>query len=243
MIDKLKAIYQRDRMLVITPAFAIILFLVIIPFIIIPQVQLLSVVRNDIAKGKERLAHLEDKNAKLEQADVADLQQQFALSSAALPSTKDIGSLLVAIDILSQKHGVTLSDFSTSLGILDEAPALGAGAPSPSLVIAVAIGGNLENIKAFLEAISASLPIVSVSNVSFSKNGAAISLVFYYKPIVTSLPPVDSDLPDLTRYKETIATLSARRALTGSQPLTIPNFEDQSAPAKPQIFNRPDPFF
>ena len=206
--------FEKKRSLVLPLLVALLILL--IPFLIVPQVRLLFETSRDIEEGRGRLLRLEDKRSKL-LATGELLRQHFLLASSALPSGKDVGIVLVALDALSQKHGVTLANFSTSA--LEEGGEQSKEGTTgvPAILVTVTVKGERTNITSLIEELEKSLPLMRIKAIAVVKDSAAISLASYYKPVQTALPPSDTPLVSLSDFNETIATLSSFTKQTSFQ--------------------------
>lgn len=233
--------YRKNQKSVFMPVAILFVLLLLALFFIIPQVQLLLKVREDLREGKDRFSRLEAKKAQL-QSTSAKLGTDFALSSLAIPSSKDIGLMLVTLDIIAQRSSVVLGNFTTSVGSLDDSTAKTGGSIAPSINMIISVKGETTTIRNFLKNLLISLPLLKIDSISQTKNSTSIVLTFFYKPIITTLPSVDSELPKLDKFQKTIDTLASRSAQLGLS-IQQPSAEDQNLPQVPQLFQRSDPFF
>lgn len=214
------------------------LFILLIPVLIAPQVQLLFETSREIEEGKARLIRLEDKRSKLASAGEEGLREKFFLASSALPSSKDVGIVLVALDALAQKHGVTFVNFSTSA--LDDSSKQNLGSnTSPAILVTVTVRGDRDDTSQLIEELERSLPLMKVRAIAVVKKDTALSLESYYKPIVSSLPPSDSPLVPFSDFNQIIATLSSFTKQTSFVEASPTTPDRERLPSK----ERANPFF
>lgn len=243
ILEKLSFYRQYQGVTIYAPLLSIVLIALLVPFIIIPQVQAILQVREEIDVGRKRFIRLEEKRTKLQLGDTTKLRHDLSLTTLALPSTKDIGAALVTLDILAQKNGITVGNFSSSIGAIDEVnETKGSGTVlvgAPSIKLSVAVIGEEAKIKNFLTSLTLALPLMRVEEIVLSKREATITLSVYYKPIIANLPPVDSELPSFEKLAPTLSTLASRSAQLGLS-IDTTNFDSENIQQK---FQRSNPFF
>lgn len=227
---------------------AILIIVLLIPFVIVPQLQVVLKARDDITQAKVLLKKLQDKKTSLQTMDDAKLRHDLSLATLAIPTSKDIGAALVTLDILAQKNLVTLGNYSSTVGSIEggsdlkvnpNAPQLSA----PSIRITIAVVGEKENIKAFLSAVTTALPLMEVDEISAAKNITTIGISSYYKPILASAPALDSQLPSADKFNPVLTLLASRSAQIGLSVDTTPPIDFSQPSQDLQLFKRANPFF
>ena len=237
MFEKITFTRPKDQRSLIIPALGIVLLL-LIPILIVPQVQLLFQVAREIEDQKFYISKLENKRTQLTTIGDEELRANFLLSSAALPSSKDVGGSLVALDALAQEHRVTIVNFTTT----DTDEKLTSRVAAPAIAITVTVQGGRQEIQDFVDDLGRSLPLMNVKGIALIKNKAAIALASYYKPIDTKLPPPELPLPLFSDFNQTIATLSSFTKQTSFVEGPPVSYQEDSSGFNP-TGGRENPFF
>lgn len=205
--EEIKKIYLRYR-LYIFPAVVAVSSLILIIFVIYPQI--ISLIENQALEknilGKSKL--LEAKAQELESYNIGDLSRKVSFALGSYPTDKDsVYALGVLQRIIAQLGFNIISISLASSGIKNPA--------SQSYSFKLEILGSVALLPSLLNSIENSPRLMRVSGVEVSSSsttqGTSISLVvdMLYASAPSGFGSIDSPLPSLSeKDEETIAKLS-----------------------------------
>ena len=217
-IDFVKAFYFKYRIL-ICPTLVGISSLILIVFIIYPQI--LKLISNNealngvLAKNK----NLEVKASQLENINDGELNQNLNLSLAALPMDKDLAGALGEVQSLVNQSGFNL--LSLSVGSGNDVGEFN------GFNVKAEVEGSQVLLASLLTTIESSGRIMKVSSVELNRLSikesvnAVVTIEVFYSPIPTTLGAIDSPLPKVEdKDKEVLANLAAARGFSGAVVVT-----------------------
>lgn len=189
-INTLQALYYHNKNNLM-PIMIIIGCLVLFLSFILPQIQELFSIRDQENALRAQINSLQTKYNVIQNLDDTSLEDNFRIASKALPSYKDYAGIITGISKAAAKSGVSLSDFSFSVGDLSTKSAM-LTAP-PSISISLSLRGNLELTKTFIKNLSHQSPLSEIISVEANKSSSTLITNFYYKPF----PPLkfSADIP------------------------------------------------
>lgn len=172
-------LYYRFRDFLL-PVGVILVSLLLLNFVVLPQVGKLRELQGKVAEKKDTIAVLSANNKYLRSLDDTTLDNSLETLSQALPPDKDFISVIEAIEEAGIAANVAVSDFSFTVGDLSTASA--SLKPQLTLDTSLSVHGDFSDSKRFLETLMKSLPISEVKTVAFSKTDTTIQISFDYKP-------------------------------------------------------------
>lgn len=195
--NTLKIVYSRNKEYV-PPIGMVLLSLLLFVLLILPQVADISQLQNNEGEMKKKIAGLQTKYNFLKNYDDSNLDNQVKIASNALPRQKDYSGIVSAISKSAGNSGISLDDFSFTVGDLTTEPTVSS---PPSIQVSFTIKGSIDSTKKFLQSLSKQLPLSEVTSLQISNGVTSLSTIFYYKPFpslqVSGLE--DSPLSPLTQ--------------------------------------------
>lgn len=164
---------------------------------ILPQMNNLFSVQEEVQATQSRIAVMRENNRFLSNLNKADIDRDFTVATEALPSNKDFIGILNAISKAALSSNVSLGDYDFFLGTVNTDTSEKNVNPDADLVnISLKIDGNITDINNFMLEIEKKLPLAEIKTVNFSDNTAEVLLVFHVKP----LPDLDINYSDQLEY-------------------------------------------
>lgn len=163
--------------------------------VIIPQAQKWLSIRDEETATRQRLANIRNNIAFMSALNKQANDDNMKLAVRALPVEKDFGAIINAVAIAAVQSGVSVDDFSFSLGLVSS----GSGAKKSqgemnenmTSSITLSLEGGIDKMKTFITKIGEKLPISEIESVNFDNNGTYLSLFFHSKPYAA--PRVSED--------------------------------------------------
>jgi hypothetical protein len=175
-------------------------------FIIIPQIQDFFLIRAEVDRYKEKNELLKGNISYIGKLDDGVLDSQFKTVSLALSTKKDFVNIVNSLSRASEKTGVELGDFSFEVGDLSTNSARLTASPVLSLNITVA--GKIDAVHAFVNALYAQIPLMSISSLQLTEGSATIRTEFPYKPYVAgSLNTTTRFVPFSNKEQQVLADI------------------------------------
>lgn len=179
-----KKIYSKYKKHLIYVCAIFVCFLVII-FYAIPELSEISKINEARKQETEKLKILNNNLKILRELNQNTLDSQFDTVTSALPSGKNFESILNSISQSAGKSGVSLEDFSLSVGDVS-APAAESSKGFPFIEIALSIGSSPRQLVEFLSDLSKTFPLSEITSLQKSDVGASVRVRFYYKSFLTT---------------------------------------------------------
>ena len=201
--------YQKYK-LILFPLAMISSSIILIFFVIIPQVNRLLDTNRNIGELNKKNAFLETKAQELEVLDAEDLQEKLNLALVALPQETDFANLIGVILNLTSQSQFSLLSFQTDK--VDPQ----AGSKSSAYGVKLGLSGPKETLETLLSDIEKNSRVMKVTSVEYTAVRADepidvnLGIEMYYSPIPSSLGAVDTPLPKLSEKDETIIATLAR---------------------------------
>jgi hypothetical protein len=174
------------------PIFVVFACILILFFVIIPQFQNYLLSRRQLDEETQKLNVLKNNYNFLTSLDDSKNSSDLKLLSLVLPPSKDFTGIINAISASASKTGVSIGDFSFSLGNLAKAENLGISS-QPSIKIEINLIGDAQAITNFINELYKTAPVAEIVSVKTNLNNSNLTILFYYKPF----PPqnVSDDVP------------------------------------------------
>lgn len=170
--------------------------------VIIPQVNDLFSINNEVAATRERIKNLKGNINYLTSLNHANLTDNLQLTFSALPSEKDFAAIMDAINQSAIESGVSVSDYTLVIGELATPSAKLKSFSSVDLLLTV--GGTREMAKQFVKRIYGILPLSQITALSLTEETSTMKISFYVKSFpqesydvvekIKQIPPQDAAL-------------------------------------------------
>lgn len=210
----------------------IVVSLLLLFFVIIPEVGQWFSIRDEISATQKRIAVLQANIAFLTNLDKNTVTSQLQIASQALPPDKNFGTILDTIANAAVSSGISLSDYSFPVGNVSKSSATDTTNSTgvSTLTVTITVDGTVDQLSKFIKAIETSLPLAHVTSIDGNNGTTAVTIDFYQKPF----PPVDSsgDTP-LTPLSEEKKTLLQKLSTWGNATKVTPTQSDSSGSAVP----------
>jgi hypothetical protein len=215
----MKSLYLQYK-LIILPILVGIASLIIIVFVIVPQVQNLLEGQQKLSLEKNRLAIVEAKAEELENINQDIYNQKLGIALASLPIEKDLNVTIGVFRQLAASVSMSLSSMRLN----------SQGAENDGFTVRAEMFGPTKSLGDLLEVIDNSPRIMKLqsfetASVGNSTDVVSVSMIVkvYYSPAPTTLGPVDTPLPVLTeRDGATLDKLTQNQIPLG-QTVVLPN--------------------
>lgn len=178
-LDNLMVLYRHNKAFLL-PVGVIVVSVLIIIYIIFPQIQQYFNSQSLVNAEQQKLNTLKANYSLLSSLDDVQIDVDLKTLSLGLPGQKDFAGIIDAINYVSAKTGVSVGNFEFSLGNLSATNF--AGTAYPSTKIDVSLKGDPKNIANFVQEIVKTMPVAEVSSVNISGNIGSLVILFYYKP-------------------------------------------------------------
>lgn len=175
-----------------------------------PKITGIFQLQKQIREDKKRLAQVTEKVNALEGLDEIELETKSEKVLEALPSEKNIASLLYTLKILGQQAGVVLKDIEVSPGELStrSAQPKTKGEPEvPLLSFSLTIEGEDEKVRNFFDRIETTLPLMKISLIDLSQKGedsvdGNLKLAAFFLLLPKELGVIEKPLALITSQEE-----------------------------------------
>lgn len=201
MKEELLRIYTKYKKQIL-PLLLIILSLFIVFRVILPQFFSISETNSAIAAKKQELETLKNSIKVLETISDDIVSADLALSTDALPTTKDVARIFGALSTAAKTSDTDLNEFSLKIGgILGKDITTGdisaIGVPQVSVVAKVS-SSDPSGLIQFAEEINHTLPLSEIKKIDANGNEGTFEINFYYKPIDLNLISKNDKVAPLT---------------------------------------------
>lgn len=155
--------------------------------VIIPQSQSILSLNAQLKQERQKLADYQKSNETLNLVSDVTLDTDFKEVTSALPPSKDISSIYIAITNSASFANVSLTGFSARLGNIFQkkvAPATAPAAPGIPYVVVTLQLSNVDEkaLNTFSEALLKQLPLSKIVLISMNSGSADLTVNFFYKP-------------------------------------------------------------
>lgn len=184
--DDIRLLYLRYKEYLVS---VIVILISTILFLILVPAQIVNIFKSndETIQTGSRVKILSGNFDSLSKVSEGTLDQQFKLSSSALPNTKDFDGIINGIARAALSSGVKVSDYGIEIG--EVAPEFSQLKKISALDLSLTVDGGVEGMKRFLLELSKAFPLSEVTEVQTSGNSSKIGLNFYFKPF----PPAKLD--------------------------------------------------
>ncbi len=202
MNENLKQLYGKYKLYII-PLVIGVSSLILIVFVIYPQI--VKLIGNNNAQGAllSRSKFLEAKASELQNVNEADLSKKLNLALAALPGDKDFGEVIGLVQQISSQNSFNL----VSLDLTSSEEQATASASS-AYNIAIEVIGPKAGLNNLLAGIENTSRVMRVNTILITSGkdpniiNAVIQVKVYYSMIPTKIGSIDAPLPQLSKQDE-----------------------------------------
>lgn len=180
----IRILYYKYKEFII-PMFIILVCVTLFLKVTIPQIEDISHIKDEEKTIKDSINILKKDLIFLGTLNSENLDSELDIASTALPPGKDFIGIISSISKSAINSGVKLDDFRFSVGELSTASAK--VNTQPSLQINLAIKGNINGVKDFVEELAKSFPLSEITSLKIGDSSTTLVTVFYYKPF----PPIE----------------------------------------------------
>ena len=227
---KLLQFYQNYK-LIIFPVLVGLASLILIGFVILPQIFGILGARKNLNEEQEKLNILEAKADELTYLDAKDLDQKLSLALYGLPSEKDFTVIIDTMRQLTALSGVSMVSLKFN--------PRNTVAKASSFGINISVLGSKENLDSFMDAVEQSPRTMKIVSVEVFPSGAGavsaeVAIEAYYSATPKSLGSVDAPLPKISEQDETLlGELQASLAAAGPGVISGPTVDVPRGKANP----------
>lgn len=188
--------------------------LILIVFVIMPQLQGYLSGRENLSSSRIRLDNLDAKAETLQNFDHKAYADKLAVVLSSLPVDKDLSTIIGVFRNLTASAGMALSNLK-----------IGGGDGSNSYSITAEVVGPAKNINLLLDVIDNSPRIMKLVSLETNPSGndlinASVSVDVFYIPAPENLGSVEALLPELTEKDQ--AFLSSLKVSATTDVGTLP---------------------
>lgn len=185
-----KVIYYKNKDYIL-PLFIFFISIAVFFGFLMVQIQEFYTFKTEEDALKGRIIEYQNKLRLISNLDENKLKKDLNMTYLALPPEKDYAGILYGISRAGDLSGVTLSDYSFSVGDLSTKSA--EVSPLPSISINFTVKANVDGTKKFIKSLYEAFPLATILSVSLNKDSANILTNFYYK--ASSYAAFDIGLP------------------------------------------------
>lgn len=189
-----------------SPFYLISIFIFLILFslflfwkVVVPQISNWISINAEIEATEKRIAAIDSNIAYLSTLSNATLEEDYEITSTALPTEKDFVGMLTAVSLSANNASVILDDYSVSIGAITgkKAEISGMGI----LKLKLTVSGGVDGVQLFLKELHTKLPLSQVTTLQASKK-STVEIDFYYKPLSTAKFENTTPLPRITSEQQ-----------------------------------------
>src|SRR3990167_1321002 len=190
MKQKLSQIYTKYKNQILQ-AFFVFLSLFIVFRVILPQISVISEAGHTIEAKREELETLTNSIRVIENTNDDAISQDLAISTDALPTSKDIVKIFSALTSAARASNTELREFSLVVGRVFgktdlDSQSSAIGVPELS-VVAREVSPDASDLIQFAQKLNQTLPLAEIKKIDAGNNLGTFNINFYYKPLDLSL--------------------------------------------------------
>jgi hypothetical protein len=163
------------------PLAVLALSIIILFVVVFPQISQYFSSRDQLTQETNKLDVLTNNYNFLANMDETKVDNDFNLIRQTLPPGKDFLGIMTAVSVASSKAGISINNFSFTLGDLSKSQVAG-GTSFPSVQMELKTEGNALLLNDFINQLYKTIPLVEVYAIKHKDNKAVINMQFYYKP-------------------------------------------------------------
>lgn len=177
--------------------------------VILPQIESLNATNRQVVETRSKISILTDNIRIINSYDSGKVTTDAQTAITALPSDQDFMGILQAVSSAASNAGISLEDYSFSLGNLSNAAK---GAKLVPVSMKVGAKGSIEAVKNFIHELNTKLPVATITSIDGSSQTIDVLITFYSKSlpkVALSEDTVTKPLSDNSeKYSELLSTLT-----------------------------------
>lgn len=185
-----KTIYAKHRKQLLPLALLMASFFIIFR-VIMPQISDIQDFLSQMDQKSQETDLLGSDLSMLQSMSDATVDQNYALVTTALPTTKDIVLIFTELNNTASKVNVKLGSFSVKVGgiyavskVADVSQRAIDGVPYLNIVVNAS--GDSTALKNFADALYKSMPVVEIKNIEIDQTSGNFDVNFFFMPITVS---------------------------------------------------------
>lgn len=217
------------------PAVTGIIVLFLLLWVVKPRFSEIFQLKEKIAQSKQDVVTLNNKLTALQGFDRDKLLADARKVEIALPSEKDLPSLLSILERLAAETGAAIASVQLTPGQI--APT-GGGGEAANFPVKVTIAGSFAQIKSFLGSVTNASRVVTVRNLTITSSttqqaslSATLNLESFFQSLTATKFKTSDPLQNLTTEEQEVLA-----KITVPLPVVI------TPPAQPPVTGKADPF-
>lgn len=156
-------------------------------WVIIPQFQSISGVRQDIADVQKKLTNTQKSVQTLSGQNREAIDSNFKLVTTALPPGKDVTNIYTALVGTASKTGVIFEGFTVQLGDVyskkKTSPIISTSTGSPTINVSAKFGNvTQKTFSSFARALAVAFPLSEITKILIVDGSGEVQINFFYKP-------------------------------------------------------------
>lgn len=178
-------LFYRKHSTIILPVVFLVGALFILLQVILPALAMVGTTREELSAQEKKLADYNTSIEVLRQTDAGKLASDVKIATTALPTSKDVQSLYLALTRGAANANVALTGFSVTIGDVYGGTVLKpeVGVTIPSVTVRAQLAGvNLDSLLEFSNALLAISPLSQITKAAISGGNGTVDILFYYKP-------------------------------------------------------------
>lgn len=168
---------------VIIPFVFLIATIFIVFQVILPSVESSGNLNRELSAEGKKLSEYKNSITVLSSLNDKELNKNFDIVTSALPATKDLQGMFLALNNAAGESNAILSGFSVQAGEVFEKNAKESTSSNPAVSMSVELSGIDENnLLDFMGKLSSNFPLSKITLIDLINGQAEIDIDFYYKP-------------------------------------------------------------
>lgn len=200
---------------------------ILITFVIYPQINGLLSGQEEYQKATQRFELLDVKADELEQLDESDLKRKMEIALLALPADKDYPAIIGIVQELIGKYGFIIDGLRVGSSVAKSTGSSG-------FIIDVQMQGPKDVLPQVLKDLETTSQVMKIASIDLSSSpespnfiSANVTIEVYYAGLPSKLGSLDAPLPGLTAsddslISELIAAQSSLSIISDKQAVLLP---------------------
>lgn len=222
--ENLKGIYIEQKALLV-PVLSILISIFLFLFFLLPQLTAFPAKKTEIDSEEKKLDTIKKATEFARVSNPLVVDEDLKIAGQVLPVEKDFEGILNAISAASNASGVVVGQYQFTLN--SAARNVGVLSGIPFLIFTVSVDGDPQQVLDFANELYKTAPVSEITEINYSNNAAAFTILFYYKPItpagfedgslVRKMTPVEeSTINDIKEWSLPLANLSEIQVIPAS---------------------------
>lgn len=205
-----KNFFQKYKDILI-PLILIVCAVFIIFQAVMPSLGSITELNRELRSEEKKLIDYKNSENVLASLNEQELLSRFETATSALPNTKDIQAIFLALNSAASESDLVLSGFSVQAGEVFEKNAKNKNIQgTPAVTVSIELSGVNENsILLFIKNLGGNFPLSKVTKMDLVNGAAELDIEFFYKPYDLNRINANVVLPLTEDEKKTLDNLSA----------------------------------